>query len=45
MRAMGVQWGLTGVEVDPETGKALTVDLVMLRFSFSARFFKEKDGK
>ena len=33
MRAMGVQWGLTGVEVDPETGKTLTVDFVMLPFN------------
>ena len=33
MREPGVQWGLTGVEVCPRTGKTLSVDLQMLPFN------------
>ena len=33
VRKPGVQWGLTGVEVDPVTGKTLAVDLQMLPYN------------
>ena len=32
-RKAGVQWGLTGIEVDPETGKTITVDLQLLPYN------------
>ena len=33
MRKPGVQWGLTGLEVCPQTGKTLSVDLQMLPYN------------
>ena len=33
MRKSGVQWGLTGVKVDPVTGKTTMVDLQLLPYN------------
>ena len=33
VRKAGVRWGLTGVEVDKETGKTLMVDLQLLPYN------------
>ena len=33
MRKAGVQWGLTGVEVDKDTGKTIMVDLQLLPYT------------